>query len=282
MTHPRLLGYRPGGRSCRSYGYPSLTVVRPWVVYEDRTVATVVQTYVQQPIIEQTVIEQPVVQESVPDFLRSEQPPGEPIGPGAVTLLPPPEPVSPQDAQDTLRRGDAAFAVGDYAEARRHYIQAQLEGVYAGEATLAYGLARFAEGQYAVSAMALRRGLTAVPDAIDYPLDIALLYGDPEPLQRHLDTLAEQLTLRPDDTQAWFVLGYVRFGQGDPLGAVDAFERCIALDPQDALALLLRDAAMAATDLQRQGPTNQGAAPSPDVGTPAMGLSLQAATPELT
>jgi tetratricopeptide (TPR) repeat protein len=229
----------------------------------DRPVETVVETYVEQPVIEQPAF---VPQYTEPLYTQ-------PIDAGGVTLLPQAEPPVPHDPADTLRLGDAAFAAGDYAQARRHYIQAQLEGAYAGEGTLAYGLARFAEGYYAVSALALRRGLAEVPDAIDYPLDITLLYGDQQSLEQQLDALTEHLGRQPDDSYAWFVLGYVRFGKGDPPGAVQAFERCIALDPQDVLAHLLRESALAApagwpppaADADPAAPSGGGsAAPFPD------------------
>lgn len=221
------------------YGWPShssLVVVQPRTIYVDRPVETVVETYVDEQIVERPVIEQPSVQMQ----------PGEPLPAEAVTLLPSGDAPSEEALLAPLERGDAAFAAGDYAEARRHYIRAQLDGPYAGEATLAYALTRFAGGDYSLAAMALRRGLTMVPDAIDRPLDLLHFYADPGELEAHLLAATTHLAQHPDDAYGWFVLGYVHFGRGDAVGALAAFDRAVALDSQDQLAYLLRDAALAA------------------------------------
>ena len=205
-------------------------------MYVDRPVETVLETYVDEQVVERPVIEQPSVQMQ----------PGEPLPAEAVTLLPSGDAPSEEALLAPLQQGDAAFAAGDYAEARRHYIRAQLDGPYAGEAILAYALTRFAEGDYSLAAMALRRGLAIVPDAIDRPLDLLHFYADPGELEAHLLAVKAHLAQHPDDAYGWFVLGYVHFGRGDAVGALAAFDRAAALDSQDQLVYLLRDAALAA------------------------------------
>ncbi|MFQ5491652.1 MAG: tetratricopeptide repeat protein [Phycisphaerae bacterium] len=175
-----------------------------------------------------------------------------------------------------LEQGDAAFAAGDYVQARRHYIRAQLDGVYAGEATLAYALTHFALGNYDLAALALRRGLDLIPDAISQPLDVTYFYPDRKLLEAHLGALEQQLERGGATGQGWLVLGYVRFGSGDSAGAVLAFERALQADPDDALAQLLREAAVAARN--QRGPTSN---PGAHMGPPSNRTGLLAALPGL-
>ncbi|MHC4066346.1 MAG: tetratricopeptide repeat protein [Planctomycetota bacterium] len=264
------------------YGYPTygwydrpyrsnLVVVEPYPVYVDRPLDTVVETYVDQQVLGQPVI----------DYPSSELPASDPVGTGAFTVLPPGDTPSQADLLAPLERGDAAFTAGDYAEARRHYIRAQLDGPYAGEASLAYGLTRFAEGDYALAAMAFRRGLAAVPDAIDRPIDVLHFYGASGDPAAHLTALTDHLAERPDDAYGWFVLGYVRFGSGDAFGALDAFDRTIVLDPQEQLPYLLRDAAQAAFRSQPAPELSPPPPPAADPEPTRQGVSLQAVPPEL-
>ncbi len=174
-----------------------------------------------------------------------------------VAHLPPAGAAAPDELLAPLQAGDAAFRASDYADARRHYIRAQLDGVYRGEAVLAYALVHFAEGNYTLAGMALRRGLAELPDAIQQPIDVLWLYGRPGPLEQHLGGLAAYLAEHPANSEGWLILGYVRFGVGDPAGAIEALDRALALDPGDALCHLLRESASAVLDV-RAGPVEGG------------------------
>jgi len=176
---------------------------------------------------------------------------------------------SPDSATAPLEQGDAAFAAGDYAEARRHYVRAQLDGKYAGEAALAYALARFAEGEYTLAALALRRGLSMQPDAIAQPLDVGYFYRGSPALGEHVQRLVEHLAAQPTDGYGWLVLGYVRFGQGDAAGAAEAFGRLTEVDPQDSLGQLLYESAVAADQLLASPNAEPNEAPAPGTQPPA-------------
>ena len=221
----------------RSYIYPSFRHSYPRTVYVQQPIETVVETYVPQPILN-TVVED--------EYLESW---GEVAVPASTSaaMMPAPQSVPDEVLLLPMQQGDVAFALGDYAEARRHYIRAQLDGRFYGEATLAYGMTRFAEGSYLAAAISLRRGLEAIPDAIDYPPDLTAIYGPTnDDLAGQLDALASHLSEEPNDAHAWFVWGYVHLGLGEPATALQAFDQFVALAPQDALAHLLREAALTA------------------------------------
>ena len=127
--------------------------------------------------------------------------------------------------------------------ARRSFSYAVLEDPGNGFAELAYGLAHFALGGYDASADAIRRGLGLVPDVIDRPIDVSRQYGGAAELRSHLGALESHVEAHPDDANAWFVLGYVRFSTGEPESAAAAFAKAASLRPDDPYAAILRDAA---------------------------------------
>ncbi|MCP4249325.1 MAG: tetratricopeptide repeat protein [bacterium] len=247
--------------------YPSWVVVQPQTVYVETPVETVVETYVQEPVYDSIVDVQPTYDPLLAEASTFTVPSFEQEVPPSVTTLPSGETPSQESVLAPLMEGDAAFAAGDYAQARRHYIRAQLDGVYVGEATLAYALSRFAEGEYALAAMAYRRGLELQPDAIDQPLDVLHFYGQPEALRDHLDGLDAYLKTYPTDRQGWFLLGQVRYGAGDLTGALTAFDRALALNPGDVMASMLREATIAALEASERHPAGQDA-PSPGPNAP--------------
>jgi tetratricopeptide (TPR) repeat protein len=240
-------------------------VVWPRSVYEDRYVEPI---YVTEPFVEQMVVGQPVIETtSSPDYWGFE----------GAALLPPAATAPQSDLTAPMEAGDEAFRAGDYDEARRHYIRAQLDGPYAGEATLAYALVHFAEGNYQLSALALRRGLEAVPDAVLEPIDVAWLYGETGALGRHLGSLEAYLGEWPTDHAGWFLLGYVRFGAGDPTGAAEAFDRAAALAPGEGLYRLLLEAAQTVMSM----PLPPGGDGGLSLAPPGSGTPLYAMWPEV-
>ena len=249
--------HRRSHRWYRNYCHPSsTTVVWPRSVYVDHYVQPI---YAAGQFVEYGVVGQPVIETtSSPEYWGLE---GAALLPPAATA-PQPELTAPMVA------GDEAFRSGDYDEARRHYIRAQLDGPYAGEATLAYALVHFAEGNYQLSALALRRGLEAVPDAVLEPIDVAWLYGETDTLERDLNSLETYLGEWARDHAGWFLLGYVRFGAGDPAGAAEAFDRAVALAPGEALYQLLLEAAQTVMSAPPPGGGGDLSLAAPGSGTP--------------
>ncbi len=95
------------------------------------------------------------------------------------------------------------------------------------------------------ASLSLRRGLESSPDAIDYPIDIAAIYGpSSDAAYQHVNALTAYLAQRPDNLDGWMLLGYVRFGLGDAAGAAEAFDRAATLAPYDSLVHMLRESAL--------------------------------------
>lgn len=175
-----------------------------------------------------------------------------PVGLGASEL--------PADEPATfLELGEQVFAEGRYPEARRFFVRALLALADDGYAQLDYGLVHFALGDYAVAADALRRALNGEPDLFDRLPDVSTAYGVEGDFEAHLAELEAYLAKNPHDTDARFVLGFIRFSIGDAHGALPHLSRVLHRDSKDTVAYLLRDAALRAL----QAPSQIGLAPSP-------------------
>ena len=152
---------------------------------------------------------------------------------------------------------DAArqFQEGQYDEARSSLARAVLNDPQNGFAELAYGLGLFAVGDYEAAARAVRRGLALAPDVADRPIDVSRQYRTAEDFQGHLQSLRLHVAAHPEQQDAWFLLGYLRFSNGRPVEAMRALEKAASLDPQDTYAAVLRDAAarVQATPVQDTG-----------------------------
>jgi len=175
--------------------YPSFAYVRPSTVYVEQPV-TVVDACTTTPGVEGVYVEG-----SAYDLGHAEPAWVEPSTGLSATVLPQGRDATGAEEFELLRpmqEGDRAFAAGDFAEARRHYVRAQLDGRFYAEATLAYAITRFAEGEYAAAAMGLRRGLEALPDAIDFPIDVTALYAaDLAAFGDHVEDLEKHLAVTP-------------------------------------------------------------------------------------
>jgi tetratricopeptide (TPR) repeat protein len=228
-------------------------------VYVDNYVSNYVEpAYAREEVYEDWITPEPAV---------SYGPTGALYDPSGAVLAPPQEPASPQQVTTPLEAGDSAFRAGDYPEAQVHYVRAQLDGVHSGEAAIAYALAHFAQGDYSLATLALRRGLSEAPDAIQQPLDVAWLYGDASVLEQHVGRLSAHLGQRETDADGWLLLGYVRFGSGDLPGAVEAFGRAAELRPGDVLANLLGESAASILGQWQTGPDSQASAPPSEPGS---------------
>jgi len=154
-----------------------------------------------------------------------------------------------------VRDGNSAFAVGRYDDARRAYVRAVLLDEKDGAAKLLYGLASFAEGDYAVAATALRRALVATPDLIDYPFNIVALYGSDARFNEQLNALSRHIGSNPEDREALLLLGYLQYASGGAAESQVVFGAIADADPTDDLAVFLRDAAIRAAQAGRARPT---------------------------
>jgi Flp pilus assembly protein TadD len=149
------------------------------------------------------------------------------------------------------RAGLQAFFNGDYDLARREFVRALLAEPDDPELVMLYGFAHFATGDYLVATLALRRALGDDPTLIDRPVDIYRLYGKPDDLAAHVDSLDRHLAADPADQDARFLAGFVRYAAGQADEAVAVFARLATEAPDDLLSFIMRDAALRAEVLQR-------------------------------
>ncbi len=220
-----------------------------WTVYVDRPVVRTIPTYVEVEVPVQTVYVDTSSVQGAPPRIESVGPPlGEVVEGGTEEIairVEPQERIPVHNAW--LAGGEKEFRSGNYDVARRSFSYAVLEDPEDGFSELAYGLAHFALGGYDAAADAIRRGLGLVPDVIDRPIDVSRQYGGAEDLRSHMGALDSHVVARPDDANAWFVLGYVRFSTGEPESAAIAFSKAASLQPGDPYAAILRDAAARVT-----------------------------------
>ncbi len=168
----------------------------------------------------------------------------DPITPGGRRAEPeadngmtPPEPT-------LVDLGNAAFNAGDYEEAVRFYVGAVLVDDSDAAARLFYGLAQFALGDNDLAAMALRRALDLWPELIEQPIDLRSLYPDIASFESHLDNLVKFVDEHASNRNALFVLGYVYYATAQPELAAITLGKLVDLEPEDALAARVRDAAL--------------------------------------
>ena len=156
-------------------------------------------------------------------------------------------------------KGNEHFGAGRYEDARRSYGEAMLIDTKDGVAKLLFGVARFAEADYASSATTIREALDATPDLIWYPFNIKALYRNESRFQEHVATLARHVDSQPGDTPAQFLLGYMWYASGDAMSAKTIFSSLSTNNPSDDLFMALRDAATQAQEAmskqQSQGQT---------------------------
>ncbi len=65
------------------------------------------------------------------------------------------------------------------------------------DATLAYAAARFATGDYQISALAVRRAVRRMPEVVNSTFDVRERYGDPNDFNVHLIRLEAYLRDNP-------------------------------------------------------------------------------------
>jgi tetratricopeptide (TPR) repeat protein len=117
--------------------------------------------------------------------------------------------------QKQMMDGVDQFTSGKYDDAAKTFFKAMTADPKNVDATLAYAVARFATGDYAATAAAIRRGIRQFPGVVNSTFDIRDRYGKPEDFDRHLKALEDFTHEKPDNVDAWIVLGFVRHFTGD-------------------------------------------------------------------
>lgn len=173
-----------------------------------------------------------------------------PTEPGSAV---PPESTTAQEVTSWVELGNTAFAAERYDEARHLYMRAVLADDDDGYAKLFYGLANFALGDYGAAATAVRRALQSIPDLIEDPIDLRVLYTDELVVQAHLARLKQLVETRPGDREARFLLGYLYYATGAPVQAQTVLQSLAGLSAEDELVAFVSDAVTRVVNLEQQG-----------------------------
>lgn len=132
-----------------------------------------------------------------------------------------------------MYEGTKKFSEGAYEDAARMFLDVTLQDPNNVDASLAYAVARFATGDYAVASVAIRRGISRMPEIVDSRFDIRLRYGKMEDLNKHVQAVADFVQAHPDDPDSTLVLGFVQHFIGQRDAARETFGRLRELSPAD-------------------------------------------------
>ena len=123
-----------------------------------------------------------------------------------------------------MKDGTDAFTAREYDKSARLFLQVGMADPDNIDAWLAYAIARFASGDYGMSADAIRRGVGRYPDVVNSPFDLRERYGNPDDFSKHLTALREFVLDNNGNADGWVVLGFVRHFAGERRQAARTFE----------------------------------------------------------
>jgi hypothetical protein len=139
--------------------------------------------------------------------------------------------------------GTDKFSKGAYEESARMFLDVTMQDPANVDASLAYAVARFATGDYAVSAVSIRRGIGKLPDVVNSAFAIQDRYGNVSDLDGHMQKLVNFLREHPDNVDAVLVLGFAQHFTGQRGAAKDTFGQLRMMSKADAqLATLFLNA----------------------------------------
>ncbi|MBX3474160.1 MAG: tetratricopeptide repeat protein [Planctomycetes bacterium] len=145
-----------------------------------------------------------------------------------------------------MNRGGEAFKKGDYSAATRAFKEAAIVNPESADARYMLSTSAMAEGKYAFSAFALRRGMAL--DAEGSNLDLPRMFGGPDAVRAQRDAIAHELKNSPQDVDLLLLQGFVALRSGDAGAAAAALDKALQHNPQDAAAKKLHREAMDALE----------------------------------
>jgi len=158
----------------------------------------------------------------------------------AGTMIPPETEAEQQapSADDRLFlqmfEGTKAFHEGNYDAAARMFLDVSMQDPANIDGTLAYAVARFATGDYAISAIAIRRGIRRMCEVVNSGFDIRDRYSKQEDFEKHVQMLEDYLTEHSENVDATLVAGFVLHFAGQYDEAAQVFNEFKRLSPSDA------------------------------------------------
>jgi tetratricopeptide (TPR) repeat protein len=191
---------------------------------------------VERPVY--TEVEERQAGEPTSTYVQAPRPTADDTGYAGTTLGPQAETgMAPSENEHLflmMFEGTKAFQEGDYDAAARLFLDVSMQDPANIDGTLAYAVARFATGDYAISAIAIRRGIRRFCEVVDSGFDIRDRYDDQEDFDRHVRMLEQFLDDRPENVDATIVAGFVLHFAGQREQAVQVFNEVKRLSPSDA------------------------------------------------
>lgn len=144
------------------------------------------------------------------------------------------------------RLGIIRMRRGSYAGAVKAFKASIDQGQDLRFAHFLLGQAEFSQGDYASALRSIRRGHTTNTEWVGADVDVRALYGPslktfPQRMKRLVQAAEKKAHLQA-------LVGYMRYFSKDAPGALTAFDRALAADPDDALAKAYRAAARKKVD----------------------------------
>lgn len=137
------------------------------------------------------------------------------------------------ELQQLMVSGTQGFGEGRYAEAAAYFRQVVEVDPHNIDAVLAHGVARFATGDYDLSADSIRLGVSLFPPIVDSLFDIRERYQKTADFVDQTGRLEAHLERQPEDGNALLVLGFVRHFSGQRDLAEQTFQRLKRVSPED-------------------------------------------------
>ena len=139
------------------------------------------------------------------------------------------------------------------------FLQVTMQDPENADAALAYAVARFATGDYAISAVAIRRGVRKFGEVVNTGFDIRERYTNKEDFDRHFQTLINFVSQRPDNADGLMVLGFAEHFTGQRDRAMETFNDIKRRFPSDADVADTFIKAKPLAEIQQQEAAEQGA-----------------------
>ncbi len=187
----------------------------------------------------------PVVVDGVPIGLVPGFPGGQAMPPAPVAPPAPlaPVPVRPRDTAKAAQLavlGDRFFRAGNLPRAVQRYEQALQADPFDAATRVRLSQVELKRGNFAAAAGWLREAQTADPGwVVERPFDVQQLYPEPVEFAARLAEIEAHLQTRPQDRDAWLVLGAMLYLSGRTSPAADIFLRLSDRRPDPALAAFL-------------------------------------------
>lgn len=207
--------------------------------------AYVSPTYISETIVYEDSDDYVVIDNNDPEVLVIDGSGGN-SGQNAQGYAPPPN-VPQYDADNPLaqkiNQGADEFERGQYETASSLFEEVALADRNNADAWFALGTAKFATGDYARGASAIRQGIQVFPEMVNTVFDIRDRYGNIEDFQRHVESLERRIESNPDDMDAHIMLGFVYHFTGQREWAGEVFDYIAEKSPNDAhLARVFKNA----------------------------------------